>query len=274
MGERPGDRRFPGRPQPAGIEIEAHAGYQPGDDLRHLDWSALGRLDVLLVRRYTAEREILFHLLVDTSASMGCPAGDRKLAAAAELAVALAYVALSSNDAVRVALLGETPRLSRIHRQRASIGEIAELVAGAVASGAVVLGPAVEGYVRRHPRPGVAIVVSDLMVEPADVECAVHVLRARRFEVLLLHVLGPHDLEPALDPARNVLRDVESGAIRAVAATPATRARYREALGEHLGALETIAARTASAYARLVTTQPVYDFVTTDLARLGIVTRR
>jgi len=53
MGERPGDRRFPGRPQPAGIELEAHSPYAPGDDLRHLDWNAVGRLDALLVRRFT-----------------------------------------------------------------------------------------------------------------------------------------------------------------------------------------------------------------------------
>src|SRR2546425_8890831 len=98
MGERAGDRRFPGRPQPSGIELEAYSAYAPGDDLRHLDWNAYGRLDTLLVRRFTAEREVLFHLLVDGSASMGVPARDRKFAVASELALALAYVALSAND--------------------------------------------------------------------------------------------------------------------------------------------------------------------------------
>jgi hypothetical protein len=91
MGERAGERRFPGRPQAAGIELEAYRPYTPGDDLRHLDWHALGRLDVLLVRRYTAEREVLFHLLVDGSASMDVPADDGKLAAARELAMALGW---------------------------------------------------------------------------------------------------------------------------------------------------------------------------------------
>src|SRR5439155_1130393 len=79
MGDRPGDRRFPGRPEPAGIELEAYAAYVPGDDLRHLDWNAVGRLDALLVRRFTAERELVVHLLVDASASMAVPARDGKL---------------------------------------------------------------------------------------------------------------------------------------------------------------------------------------------------
>src|SRR5947208_14529084 len=86
MGERLGERRFPGRPQPAGIELEAYSAYAPGDDLRHLDWNAVGRLDALLVRRFTAEREVLVHLLLDCSASMGVPVRDGKLAAARQLA--------------------------------------------------------------------------------------------------------------------------------------------------------------------------------------------
>src|SRR5207244_4799115 len=97
MGERAGDRRFPGRPQPSGIELEAYSAYAPGDDLRHLDWNAYGRLDTLLVRRFTAEREVLFHLLLDCSASMGVPVRDGKLAAACELALALAAIALAGN---------------------------------------------------------------------------------------------------------------------------------------------------------------------------------
>ena len=43
MGERTGDRRFPGRPEASGIELESYSAYAPGDDLRHLDWNAYGR---------------------------------------------------------------------------------------------------------------------------------------------------------------------------------------------------------------------------------------
>ncbi len=78
MGTRPGERRFPGRPQATGLEVESHSPYAPGDDLRHLDWNLLGRLDTLLMRRFTAEREVVVHVLGDASGSMGLPAPDRK----------------------------------------------------------------------------------------------------------------------------------------------------------------------------------------------------
>ena len=274
MGARTGDRRFPGRPQPWGIEMEAYGAYTPGDDLRHLDWSALARLDVLLMRRYIAEREVRFDLLVDTSASMGLPAGDGKLAVARELAMALAWVALASNDAVRVGLLGGggAPIVSPVYRRRASARPIAERLTGAVAAGALDLGAALEAHARRYPAPGAALVISDLMAEPASVERGVLALRARRYEVVLLQVIGRGELEPEV--AGGVLEDVESGARHPIAVTPAVRTRYRTLLAAHLAALGAVAERTRTTYARLSSDASVAEFVTVELGRLGLVRRR
>jgi uncharacterized protein (DUF58 family) len=276
MGDRPGERRFPGRPQVAGVEIESYAAYAPGDDLRHLDWNALGRLDALLVRRFTAEREVVFHLLLDASASMGVPPDDGKLAAALELAMALGYVALSAGDAVRVAVLagGAPARVSPAYRQRASVVRLAGLLDGVRAAGPLALAAALDDYARRHRRPGAAILVSDLMTEPAEVERAVLALRARRFEVCLLHVIGASELDPTRHFDRGLLLDPESGATHPVVATAAALARYRALLGEHLDALAGLAARAGALYARLATGTPVGAFVIGELARLGMVRRR
>jgi len=62
-GDRVGEHRVTGRPQASGLEIESYRPYAHGDDLRHLDWSALARLDVLVTRRFTAEREQPVHLV-------------------------------------------------------------------------------------------------------------------------------------------------------------------------------------------------------------------
>jgi len=275
-GDRMGDRRFPGRPEAAGIEIEAHAPYAPGDDLRHLDWNAFGRLDTLLVRRFTAEREVAIHFLLDCSASMAVPARDRKLAVAAELVLALAYVALAGNDAVRIALLpGEAPaRISPLFRQRASALRVAALLDTAAATGRLALGEALEDHVRRHPRPGVAVVVSDLMVDPADVARGLEALRGRGWEIVVLHVIGPAELDPTQQLSRALLRDVETGATRPVVLTPAAAERYRDALAHHLRAVADLAARTEAAYARLTSDADVRRFVRVELPALGIVARR
>ena len=272
MGERTGDRRFRGHPQPSGIELEGYTAYAPGDDLRHLDWNVYGRLDALLVRRFTAEREVLFHLLVDGSASMGVPARDRKFAVASELARALAYLALSANDAVRLAVLPGAA--SRVYRQRASTLRIVDELAAATPGGSLALDRALEAYALRHPQPGATIVISDLMMDPLEVERGVRALRARRYEVVLLHVVGAGELDPLREFSHGMLQDVESSATHPVVLTRTALARYHTLLRDHMTALAALAAGSEATYAHLTTGRSVAEFVTTDLARLGLVRRR
>lgn len=276
FGERLGERRVPGRPQPQGTEVETWSAYVPGDDLRHLDWNAAARLDVLLMRRFVAEREVVFHLLVDRSASMRFPVGDRKRAAADELATALAWVALAANDAVRVTLLsGDGPaQPSPLFRHRASLPALVAWLARTPAAGALDLGSALIEHARRHPRPAATIVISDFLLEPTALEAGVQALRARRHEVVLLQVLGRGELDPPPDVGQAELQDVESGALHAITLTDAVRAQYRALVAEHEASLRRLATRNQAQWARLVSDVDVATFVTDDLARVGLVRRR
>ena len=274
-GDRAGQQRVRGRVDAAGLEVEAYRPYVPGDDPRHLDWSAVARLGTLLVRRFTAERQVAFHLLLDASASMSVPAGEDKLAAARELAMALAFIALAANDTVRttVLLADGQARVSPLHGHRGAAAHVAEELAAATGGGALGLGAALEAYAARHAGPGVAIVVSDLMSEVEDLERGVRALRARRFAVVLAHVVAPSELDPR-SLRHGVLRDAESDAVHAIRLTRAAIAEYRAVVAAHLAALRSLADRTRSLYGRLVAGTSVGDFVTGDLARLGFVRRR
>ncbi len=272
MGVRIGDRRVPGRPQPSGIEIESHAAYVAGDDLRHLDWNALARLDVALVRRFVAEREGEFHLLVDLSASMDAPARDRKLAAARELALALATIALGANDAIRLVLLAGAGAVVSSVLRRGAFREVAATLAAATARGPGELGTALEAHARRCPRPAVALVISDFLVDPSALARGVAALRARRYDVALLQVIGRSELAP---PAgEGLLVDAESGVTHPVRMTPSVRDAYAAALARHQSALADVASATQSLHACLVADEPVPAFVTGPLAAAGLVRRR
>jgi uncharacterized protein (DUF58 family) len=274
-GDRPGQQRVPRRVDLPGLEVETYRPYAPGDDPRHLDWNALGRLDTLLVRGYTAEREVGFHLLLDASASMSVP-GEDKLAAARELAMALAFIALAANDGVRTAVMlaDGRARVSPLHRHRSAAARVAEELEAARGGGALGLGAALDAYAARHAGPGVAVVLSDLMSEVEDIERGVLALRARRFAVVLAHVVAPAELDPQRGLRHGVLRDAESGAEHAIRLTRAAVAEYRVVVEAHLAALRALADRTRSLYARLVAGSNVGDFVTGELARLGLVRRR
>ena len=201
-GARAGETPVRGLTQESGIEVESFKSYAPGDDIRYVDWNAVGRLDQLLTRRFVAEREIPIHVFLDASASMAVPAADHKFAFAMRLAAALAYVALNSNDPVRIAAtrLGsggvqivESPLL----RHRGRYLRLKEFFQGLSPSGGTALAEGVTRYLERHRERGLAFVLSDFLV-PADVYDGVFArLRGRRLEVYAVHVVGP--VEQSLD---------------------------------------------------------------------------
>ena len=76
-----------------GVDFRDLREYEPGDDLRHIDWNVTARTDVPFVRQYTEDRELTAWLLLDRSASMGFGPTDRpKHAVLLELATTLALL--------------------------------------------------------------------------------------------------------------------------------------------------------------------------------------
>jgi uncharacterized protein (DUF58 family) len=96
----------------AGLSFEEVREYQPGDDVRTIDWNVTARVGHPFIKRFVEERELTMVLAVDVSASQGF--GTRQLtkrAAAAELAALLALCAVSNND--RVGLLAFSSEVER-----------------------------------------------------------------------------------------------------------------------------------------------------------------
>lgn len=85
----------------AGVAFEEVREYQPGDDIRSIDWNVTARMGHPFVKRYIEERELTLMLVVDASASQHFGTGAlTKRDAAAELAGLLAFCAVSNNDKV------------------------------------------------------------------------------------------------------------------------------------------------------------------------------
>src|SRR5947209_11531856 len=95
-----------------GIAFEEVREYQPGDDIRSIDWNVTARMGHPFVKRFIEERELTVMLLVDTSASQQFGTlFQQKREVAAELAAVLAFSAVSNND--RVGLVQFTDRVER-----------------------------------------------------------------------------------------------------------------------------------------------------------------
>ncbi len=238
---RPGNTPMPSGSQPRGLEVTSFKNYAPGDDLRYLDWNVYGRLDQMRVKTFRAEREAPLYIFLDTSASMAVPSRDEKLAFATALAASLAYISLRNQDPVRVIGLGTsqgTAPVSPWYRHSNRLHELAAFLKTIEAQGSKTIADAVAAHLQSSRTPGVAVVLSDFLVEPSGYESALGQLLASGCNVAALRVIGPEERDPNLSSGAIRLRDAETGAERSIAITPQTRERYQAALRKHLDHLE------------------------------------
>lgn len=190
-----GLRRSPFRG--AGVEFEAHRDYRPGDDPRHLDTAVYARSRRLCVKEYRAETNLPLYLMLDHSGSMDVANGSsKKWAYAARCAAALGRLAIGSQDAVGLTLLGDrvtdhrSPRTGRTHFQN-MLGTLGASTASGSGKLAEALAEA-SGHCRRR---GMVIVFSDFFDHPEETVSALARLSSARHEVIAFQLLDPFELE-------------------------------------------------------------------------------
>jgi uncharacterized protein (DUF58 family) len=270
-------RRALGRVQGLGIEPESFKEYTEGDDLRFLDWNAFARLDDLTIRTFRAEREIEVTILVDASASMGLPREDDKLGMALGLAASLAYVAMASNDAVRLGAFttsrGGAARVETtpLHRRRETYPAFRPFVTAVRCGGDTRMAEAVGRLLLERRRAGTVIVISDFLVSAGEYEQTLRRLLGARHEVKVVHVLGDRESTGTYPPGHYRVRDSETGELCEVtlgaSAGEACRRRV-ERLSADLGAF---CAANGIVYAQAFGASHFNDVVMREFPRLGVV---
>jgi uncharacterized protein (DUF58 family) len=275
LSTRPGNTPMPRGAQGSGIEVESYKTYDPGDDLRHLDWNVYGRLDQLLIKTFRAEREAPLHIFVDTSASMTVPAGDGKLGFALGLAASLAYVSLRNNDPVRVVAVGAAlPQghlASPFFRHRQAFPGVRDALLALHARGDTALAAGIAAALRDQRSPGVAVVLSDFLVRPEEYEAALGDLVARGFTVAAVRLIGAGERDPERLFRRAQLVDAESGRQRFVTLTAANLERYHTALTAHHEALRAFCHRCGIVLSLANTAAGLAQSLFYDLPAAGLV---
>ncbi len=150
-----------------GVEFSQVREYQPGDDIRTIDWNVTARSGVPHVKEFVEERDLSILLALDVSGSMSFGSVDRrKIDLAVEIAAVLAFSALENGDRVGLALVGDgvrrmiPPRRGRVHAQaviRTALG------ASRAAEGAGDLETALGFLSRALRKKTVVVLLSDFL---------------------------------------------------------------------------------------------------------------
>ncbi len=217
-----------------GMNFEEVREYQPGDEVRAIDWNVTARMNHPFVKKFVEERELTLMLLVDLSGSGLFGSGEQsKRELAAEIASVLAFSAIRNNDKVGLILFTDEiekfmpPRKGRRHVLRV----IREILFYEPKRRGTNLNAALEFLSRVTSHRAIAVVLSDFL-EPHGSTAPARLPRSglpaalslaqtsysalrqanRRHDVVGVHITDRYEMElPAL--GRLVLKDAETGQV-------------------------------------------------------------
>jgi uncharacterized protein (DUF58 family) len=198
-----------------GMEFDEVRPYQPGDEVRTIDWNVTARTGELFVKRFVEERELTVMLLVDASASGQFGTANRfKREIAAELAAVLAFSAISNNDKVGVLIFTDRvelfipPRKGRRHVLRL----IRDVLAFEPTGHRTDLKMALDTANHLLKRRSIVFLISDFLA-PAESYRPVLTISNRRHDVIAVTLSDPREQEwPKVGLL--ALEDAETGQVQ------------------------------------------------------------
>ncbi|CUU35415.1 MAG: hypothetical protein KatS3mg021_1846 [Fimbriimonadales bacterium] len=248
------------------IEFADYRHYAPGDDLRHLDWNILARLDRAYLRTYQDEQELPIHLLLDCSASMafGEPS---KFDFARTLAACLGYIALVSGDALYPVALHSQASETRALRGRVAYSRLVEWLRTRTPDGRA-LSQSLQRFAHANMPTGMVLLLTDGLDE--NLPQALRALGGRRHEVVCLQILSEAELDPDLEGDLKLI-DAETGEAVEITATSGVLAEYQRRLNAHLQAIQQACRRIGAFHFQLTNRDDPVEVILKRLYPQGIV---
>jgi len=253
-----------------GIEFETVRPYEPGDDVRTIDWKVTARVHEPFVKTYVEDRTLILQVLVDTSRSMDFGSGEKsKREVAAEVTALLALVAGRNQDQVGLCLFDDQPGLHLPPKkgQHNVLRLIREVMAAPAAGRGSSLASVLEHQMRHLKRRSLVLLVSDFLGVEADGWEDQLARLARRHDVIAVRVTDP--LEEALPEAGWVeLEEIESGRrVEIDARSPRVRAAWAEDAARRRTALRASLRRSGVDLVEISTTGDVAEPIVACFAR-------
>ena len=288
-GKLKGERRSKRRGQ--SVEFADHRPYVVGDDLRHIDWNIMGRLERLFLKMFLEEEDLALNIVLDASGSHD--AGEpSKFVFMQRLAIALGYIGLTNMHRVTVSAIGgdlltpagagvpapataseaDGPRVLSQVRDLRGRRRLADLGRWLCTLEPVGEAPFTEGCKRlalSRRGKGVTVIVSDFLIKEGY-ETGLRLLLGRGYDVYAIQVLSPQEIEPKLGGDLR-LRDCEDGDMAEVTISAPLLKRYKATLTAYCNRLRDFCAARGIVHLTVPSDTKVDALVLDILRRKGLV---
>lgn len=194
------------------VEFADYREYVPGDDLKYIDWALYARTDHYYIKRFEDETNLRCTILLDSSASMAFGTGKlTKWDYSCFLASCLSYLVLRQQDAVGLALFGDTTgAIVRPKARSTHLRQLMKVMVDNAPTGGTNVATSLEQIIAGLKRRGLVVVVSDLIDEPEETLAGLRLLGAHGHDVIVFHIQDAAEAEFPFEGA-TLFRDMESG---------------------------------------------------------------
>lgn len=262
-----GQHRSPHRG--SSVEFAEYKEYTEGDEIKHIDWRAYARFDKYYVKQFEDETNLCAYLILDGSGSMNFGSeGVTKLDYARTLAASFAYMMLRQGDAVGALVFDDKPGLYLPASSKTShLDDVLQVLERLPGAGRTDIAVALQSMAERLRRRGLVVLLSDMLDDAQRVMNIAKVLRKRRQEVVVFHVMDRAELELPYEGL--TLFEGLEGEGELLVEPDDIRARYQEELTAHIRGIERECRDGDIEYFRVMTTQPfegvLLDFIAARL---------
>jgi uncharacterized protein (DUF58 family) len=239
-------------------EFAEYVSYNPGDDLRLVDWNVYARSEKLYLKRFRGDTNSFLTVLLDASSSMQVGSHRvNKMDYARYLAASLFYLAIhGQRDAA--GLITFDDEIRNYVRPSTRQGQLHRLLAGLEQSeprARTDFAKPMRYFQEFLKRRGIVIIVSDFWESPESIVRTIEPLRYNGNEVVLFHVLDPEDVRPKMN-GPSILVDMETD--QEMEVTPDYgKKEYREKVDAHLIDLRDRAQGAGLGYCLMMTDRPL-----------------
>jgi len=252
------------------VEFAEHKEYSPGDEIRRIDWKALGKFDRYFIKEYEDETNLRAYLLLDASASMNYASdGITKFDYACTLTASLAYLILRQQDAAGVVTFSN--RIENFIPPRAKrdyLTQILHALENRGPGGETDVGRILDDIAGQIKRRGLIVLVSDLLDEPAAILKGLRQFRFKGNDVIVFHLLDPAELNLPFDG--NILfEDLEAASLQVITDPRAIRATYQQVVQEFINDMRKQCHDNAIDYQLISTATPLDQALASYLSWRG-----
>jgi uncharacterized protein (DUF58 family) len=241
----------------SGLEFSQYRSYQPGDDLRSLDWKMFARSDRYYIRESEVETNISIRILIDASASMNHSDGQfTKIAYARYLGASLAYLANLQGDAIGLYVLKSQEIFSMAPKQNYQhLARLFYQLENINPEGTFIRPIHYKELFAGTQKRELLVFVTDLYQEDEEIINLLTTLAALGHELVVFHLLARNELELNFS-GYNTFEDLETGKIIQIDQAKA-RTAYQQQLATYLEEMKMKMLDRKIFYRTVITDEPL-----------------